>query len=179
MAKTIPTQLLTDELVMNKIHIIRGQKIMLDSDLAELYHVETKRLKEAVRRNMERFPHDFMFELSKEECDSLRTQFASSRKGKGGNRYRSMAFTEQGVAMLAGVLNSEIAIRVHIQIIRVFIKMREMLMTHKDVMLHLEKLEKKLASHDADIALIFKYLRQLLQPPESPRNMIGFRTKTG
>jgi hypothetical protein len=178
MAKSIKSLAEPDELVMNKIYLIRGQKVMIDQDLAELYNVETKRLKEAVRRNKDRFPKDFMFELTASEWLSLRTQFASLKSGRGQqSKYLPFAFTEQGVAMLSGVLNSETAIRVHIKIIRVFGKMREMIMTHKDILLQLEKMEKKLTSHDQDIILIFQYLKQLLNPPQPERRKIGFRRK--
>ena len=158
MAKASKALMIPDELVMDKIYLIRGQKVMLDEDLAELYQVETKRLNEQVGRNIERFPDDFMFRLTKGEFENLKSQFATSSWG--GRRKVPLAFTEQGVAMLSGVLNSETAIRVHIQIIRVFAKMREMLLTHKDILLQLEKIEKKLTGHDENIALIFEY------PPE-------------
>ena len=177
MAKSNKVPTIPDELVMNKIYFVRGQKVMIDNDLADLYDVETKRLKEAVRRNFDRFPDDFMFELTQTEFDSLRSQFATSKTGRGGARYLPMAFTEQGVAMLSSVLNSETAIRVNIQIIRVFTKMRELLSTNKDILLQLEKMEKKLTGHDEDIALIFNYLKQLLTPPQIPRNKIGFKRK--
>jgi len=177
MAKATKALMIPDELVMNKIYLIREQKVMLDRDLAELYDVETKRLNEAVRRNIDRFPEDFMFELTQDEFDSLRSQIATSKKGRGGVRYLPIAFTEQGVSMLSGVLNSETAIRVHIQIIRVFAKMRELLLTHKDILLQLEKIEKKLVGHDEDITLIFEYLKQLLNPPQPPRRKIGFKRK--
>jgi len=169
--------LIPEDQVMNKIYGIRGYKVMIDNDLAVLYGLETKRLKEAVRRNIDRFPADFMFELNMEEFMSLRSQFASSKKVRGGTRYLPMAFTEQGVAMLSSVLNSETAIRVNIQIIRVFTRMRELLLTHKDILQQLEKMEKKLTGHDEDIQLIFEYLKKLLNPPQPPRTKIGFRRK--
>jgi len=177
MAKASKEVMIPDELVINKIYLIRGKKVMLDRDLAGLYVVETRRLKEAVRRNIDRFPEDFMFELTPAEFESLRSQFATSKTGRGGARYLPMAFTEQGVAMLSAVLNSVTAILVSIQIIRVFTKMREMLLTHKDILLQLEKIEKKLAGHDEDIILVFGYLKKLLNPPEPPRQKIGFRRK--
>lgn len=145
--------MIPDGLVMNKIYLIRGQKVMLDRDLAELYSVETKVLNQAVKRNAGRFPEDFMFQLTNAEFENLKSQFVTSRWG--GVRKLPNAFTEQGVAMLSGVLNSETAIRVHIQIIRVFAKMRELLLTHKDILLQLEKMEKKLTGYDEDSALIF------------------------
>ena len=177
MAKAVKALMIPDELVMNKIYIIRGQKIMLDRDLAELYQVETRVLNQAVRRNIDRFPKDFMFQLTEKEFENWKSQFVISNSEKMGLRKRPLAFTEQGVSMLSGVLNSETAIGVHIQIIRVFAKMRELLLTHKDILLQLEKIEKKLTSHDEDIQLIFQYLKQLLNPPQPPRRKIGFRRK--
>ena len=177
MAKATKAMIIPDELLMNKIYLIRGQKVMLDSDLAELYGTETKVLKQAVKRNRNRFPDDFIFELTQEEFESLRSQIVTSNKGRGGARYLPLAFTEQGVSMLSGVLNSETAVRVHIQIIRVFAKMRQLLLTHKDILLQLQKIEKNLTGHDEDIQLIFQYLKQLLNPTQPPRNKIGFRRK--
>ena len=177
MAKRNNELIIPAELVMNKIYLIRGQKVMLDRDLAELYDVETKVLNQSVKRNSERFPEDFMFQLTEEEWKSLRSQIVTSKIGRGGARYLPMAFTEQGVAMLSSVLNSKTAIRVNIQIIRVFTRMREKIMTHKDILLQLEKIEKKLAGHDDDITLIFQYLKQLLNPPQTPRRKIGFKRK--
>ena len=142
MTKAIKTLMIPDELVMNKIYMIRGQKVMLDKDLAELYGVTTGNLNLAVKRNKKRFPADFIFQLTKEEFENLILQNAISKgKGSGGTRKMPFAFTEQGVSMLSGVLNSGIAIQVHIQIIRVFAKMREILFTHKDILLQLEKIE--------------------------------------
>ena len=175
MNKTNNTEIITDESVMNKIYLIRGKKVMLDEDLAILYQVETKRLNEQVKRNANRFPPDFMFQLTESEFENLKSQFATSRWG--GRRKLPMAFTEQGVSMLSGVLNSDIAIQVHIQIIRVFSKMRELLLTHKEILLHLGKIEKKLTGHDEDIALVFEYLKKLLSPEQTKRRRIGFRRK--
>jgi hypothetical protein len=158
--------MIPDELVINKIYLIRRQKVMMDRDLAELY---------GVSRNIDRFPDDFMFTLSKEEMNNL--MFQNGISSWGGTRKLPRAFTEQGVSMLSGVLNSETAVRVHIQIIRVFAKMRELLLTHKDILLQLEKIENKLTGHDEDIQLIFKYLKQLLNPAQPPRRKIGFRRK--
>jgi hypothetical protein len=165
--------ILADEVVINKIYIIRGQKVMLDEDLAELYQVDTKRLNEAVKRNTERFPKDFMFCLTKKEFDNLKSQFATSSWG--GRRKLPYAYTEQGVSMLSGVLNSTIAIQVHIQIIRVFTKMKEMLLTNKDILLKLEQMEKDVKTNKKDIALIFEALKQLLHQPKEPRRRIGFK----
>jgi hypothetical protein len=176
MSKATKALMITDELVMNKIYLIRGQKVMLDRDLAELYQVETRILNQAVRRNIDRFPEDFMFQLTEREFEIWKSQIVISKSEKMGLRKRPLVFTEQGVAMLSSVLNSETAIRVNIQIIRVFTRMRQMLLTHKDILLQLEKIERKLTGHDEDIQLIFKYLRQLLNPPQQPRRRIGFKT---
>ncbi len=167
--------MLPDEVVMNKIYLIRGLKVMMDEDLALLYQVPTKVLNQAVKRNMERFPSDFMFTLTQKEHGNLKSHFVTSSWG--GRRKPPYAFTEQGVSMLSSVLNSDTAIRVNIQIIRIFTKMREVLLMHKDILLQLEKIEKKLANHDEDILLIFKYLKQLLNPPQQSRRRIGFRRK--
>ena len=175
MTKNAKSVMIPDELLMSKIYFIRGQKVMLDKDLAELYQVETRRLNEQVTRNKLRFPADFMFRLTKKEFENLKSQFATSSWG--GTRKLPLAFTEQGVAMLSGILNSETAIRVNIRIIRIFTKMRELLLTHKDILLQLEKMENKLATHDQDITVIFDYLKQLLNPPVAPRNKIGFKRK--
>ncbi len=180
MAKSTKALILPDEIILNNIYLVRGQKVMLDFDLAKLYHVETKRLKEQVNRNKERFPKDFMFLLTRSEYENLRSQIATSslttdKASWGGTRYMPMAFTEQGVAMLSSILNTSTAIRVNIQIIRVFTRMRTLLMAHKDILLQLEKMEKKIGNHDEQIALIFSYLKKLLTPPQTPRERIGFR----
>ncbi len=175
MAGKTKIPVIPDELVITKIYLIREQKVMLDFDLSILYKVETKRLNEQVNRNIDRFPGDFMFRLTKREYENLRSQIATSRWG--GTRYMPLAFTEQGVAMLSSVLNSPTAIAVNIQIIRVFTKMRALLLTHKDILLQLEKMEKKLGKHDEQIALVFEYLKKLLSPPQEPRRRIGFRRK--
>ncbi len=169
--------ILADEVVINKIYIIRGQKVMLDRDLAELYGVETKMFNRQVKRNIERFPKDFMFQLTREETNSLRYQIGTLENlGRGQHtKYLPYAFTEQGVSMLSGVLNSTIAIQVHIQIIRVFTKMKEMLLTNKDILLKLEQLEKDVKTNKKDIAIIFEALKQLLNPPKEPRRRIGFK----
>ena len=164
---------ITDEVVLNKIYLIKGQKVMLDSDLAELYSVETKQLKRAVRRNIGRFPRDFMFELTIGEFKNLKSQIGTSSWG--GIRYSPMAFTEQGVAMLSSILNSERAVLMNIHIIRVFTKMREMLFSNKDILLKLEQLDRKTIRQDDDIKLIFEYLKELLNPPREPMRKIGFK----
>ena len=173
MTKNKNSTVINDAIILKTIYVIRGQKVMLDADLAILYQVETKRLKEQVNRNKERFPEDFMFQLTKAEYENLRSQIATSSWG--GTRYMPMAFTEQGVAMLSSVLNSPTAIRVNIQIIRVFTKMRELLMTNKNILLQLEKAGRKLTKHDEDIILIFQYLKRLLSPVQPTRERIGFR----
>ncbi|HEY6503022.1 MAG TPA: ORF6N domain-containing protein [Chitinophagaceae bacterium] len=176
MAKATKALMIPDELVMNKIYVIRGQKVMLDRDLAGLYDIKPIRLREQVKRNSSRFPENFMFQLSKEEVNTMVSHFAiPSRKHLGG--YLPYAFTEHGVLMLANVLRSERAIQVSIRIIEIFVKIREMLLTHKDILLQLEKIEKKLTGHDEDLQLIFKYLKQLLNPPQPSRPKIGFKRK--
>ncbi len=170
--------MIPDEVVMSKIYLIRGQKVMIDRDLAEMYGVETRTLNQAVKRNMERFPEDFMFQLNETELENLKSQIVISSWG--GIRKLPFAFTEQGVAMLSGVLNSSVAIKVNIQIIRIFTKMRELLLTHKDILLKLEKLEKDVTENKQDIAVIFEALKQLLTAPKEKRRLIGFkRTEEG
>jgi len=148
-----------DESITSKIYMIRDTRVMLDEDLAVLYDVETRRLNEQVKRNRDRFPLDFMFQLTKEEFENLKSQFATSSWG--GRRKLPFAFTEQGVAMLSGVLLSDRAIRVNIQIMRVFTRMRELLETHKEILKKLDKLERKDLEQDKKIILIFEYLKQL------------------
>ncbi|MCF8380712.1 MAG: ORF6N domain-containing protein [Bacteroidales bacterium] len=153
--------LLLEEVIKSKIYVIRGKKVMIDRDLAELYNVETRVLNQAVRRNEKRFPKDFMFQMTKVEMENWISQIVISNSEKMGYRKPPLVFTEQGVAMLSSVLNSEQAILVNIQIIRVFTKMREILYLHKDILLKLEKLEKKDIEQDEKIILIFEYLKQL------------------
>lgn len=167
-----------DELVVNKIYLIRNQKVMLDRDLAELYGVETKRLKEAVKRNLSRFPEDFMFELTEVELNNWRTQFATSNSDKKGLRYLPYVFTEQGVAMLSSVLNSEKAISVNIQIIRIFTKIRQMFSDNTEIRLAIEELRKKTDNNTKNIEVVFQYLDELLDKKdnEKPRVQIGYKT---
>ena len=162
-----------DETITSKIYLIREQKVMLDSDLAELYQVQTKLLKRQVRRNIERFPEDFMFELTKEESDNLRSQFGTSRWG--GSRYIPMVFTEQGVAMLSSVLNSSRAIAVNIRIIRVFTKIREMLTDNLNIKLEIEEIKKNLSNQNKNIELVFQYLDELIEKKEKPITKIGYK----
>ncbi|CAM3706830.1 hypothetical protein FSS13T_12290 [Flavobacterium saliperosum S13] len=166
---------LTEEVVMNQIYLIRNQKVMLDRDLAKLYGVETKVLKQQVRRNIKRFPEDFMFEMTETESRNLRSQFVTSSWG--GNRYVIMCFTEQGVAMLSSVLKSEQAIKVNIQIIRVFTKLRSFLLENTEVRLEIEQIKKKLDNHGKNIELVFQYLDELIEKSENkkPREKIGYK----
>jgi ORF6N domain len=147
---------------------------MLDADLAVLYGVSTKRLNEQVRRNRSRFPDDFMFQLTREEVRSLRSQIATSKQGRGGRRYAPLVFTEQGIAMLSTVLNSERAIQVNIEIMRAFVRLREMIATHKDLARKLEALERR---YDAQFKVVFDAIRELMAPPESKKRKIGFLVK--
>jgi len=160
------------ERITSKIYLIRGQKVMLDRDLAELYEVETSQLKRSVRRNIERFPKDFMFDLTKDEWRDLRCQFGTSSWG--GVRYMPMAFTEQGVAMLSSVLKSKRAIRVNIQIMRAFTQLRQMLSTHKALKKKIETMENK---YDQQFQVVFQAIKQLLEADAKPRKKIGFTVK--
>jgi len=165
------------ERIEKAILLLRGQKVMLDRDLAELYGVPTKRLNEQVRRNRTRFPEDFMFQLSREEFEDWRSQVATSNPAaKMGLRRRPYAFTEQGVAMLSSVLNSDRAIEVNIAIMRAFVKLREILATHKDLARKLDELERKLGQHDQKFQIVFEAIRQLMAPPPQPekKGRIGF-----
>ena len=158
--------------IAQRILLIRGHRVMLDRDLAKLYEVTTKRLNEQVRRNIKRFPPDFMFQLTPEEFTSLRSQNATLKIGRGQHRkYLPYAFTEQGVAMLSGVLNSERAIDVNVAIMRAFVKLREFAMTHKELSRKLNAMEKK---YDTQFKVVFDAIRQLMTPPESKRRKIGF-----
>ena len=164
------------ETIEQRILLIRGQKVMLDADLAELYAVETKQLIRAVKRNITRFPADFMFQLHKEEFENLRFHFGTSSRW-GGRRYLPYVFTEQGVAMLSSVLNSERAINVNIVIMRAFVKLREMLVSHKDLAHKLNEMEKK---YDAQFKIVFDAIRELMTPPGKHNRKIGFlREKKG
>ena len=179
MAKT-DSLLVHDDIIISKIYLIRGQKVMLDRDLAKLYEVETKQLKRQVNRNADRFPNDFMFELTKTEFEVWRCQFGTSNySDKMGLRYAPYAFTEQGVAMLSSVLNSEKAINVNIQIIRVFTRIRQMLFDNTELRLAIEEIRKKTENNSQSIELVFKYLDELLDKKENPKPItrIGFKTE--
>lgn len=158
--------------IENRIYMLRGQKVILDADLADLYEVETKVLVRAMKRNSDRFPSDFMFQLTREECTNLRFQFGTSSWG--GRRYLPYAFTEQGVAMLSSVLRSQRAIQVNIAIMRTFVEMRKMLFSYADLCRRIDALESR---YDDQFRIIFDALRQLMAPPSSPENeqRIGFR----
>jgi ORF6N domain len=180
-------QLIPTEVIERRIYLIRGHKVMLDSDLADLYQVETKALNQAVKRNQDRFPQDFMFRLGPEEArglgfhsgasnvESLRSQIVTSRAGRGGRRYLAYAFTEQGVAMLSSVLNSKRAVQVNIAIMRTFVRLRQILATHKDLAAKLEAMEQK---YDQQFKVVFEILRELMEPPRGPeKGRIGFVTR--
>jgi hypothetical protein len=170
MTAVVPT-----ETIISKIVILRGEKVLLDRDLAELYGVKTKALKQAVRRNIRRFPDDFMFELTKEEFQNWRSQFVTSSSPQwGGARYKPMAFTEQGVAMLSSVLNSNRAIEVNIAIMRAFVQLRKMISSHADLERKLVALEKK---YDQQFRVVFDAIRALMSPPEKRQKKIGFEVK--
>ena len=181
------------ERIERRILLIRGQKVMLDADLAELYGVETRALNQAVRRNIDRFPEDFMFQLTDKETEvlrsqsvisnesngergELRSQSATSNEGRGGRRYNPYAFTEQGVAMLSSVLRSPRAVQVNIAIMRAFVKLREMLASHRDLARRREEMEER---YDAQFKDVFAAIRELMRPPEKPRARIGFRSGEG
>ena len=166
-----------DEVIMNKIYNIRGHKVMLDRDLAELYGVETRALKQAVRRNKKRFPDDFMFEMNQEEFELWRSQNVASKEDKIGLRYAPFCFTEQGLAVLSCVRNSDQAIEMNIRVVRIFTQMRQMLLTHKDLLVKVNDLEVKLSNQGKSIKQIFAYLKELLKEQDYPREPIGFKTK--
>jgi len=174
MGKAIKPISVADEVILNKIYYIRKQKIMLDRDLAELYGVKSIRLREQVKRNIARFPSNFMFQLTKKEVEAMVSQNAIPSKQQLGG-FLPYAFTEHGVLMLASVLKSDQALNVSIKVIEIFVKMREMIFTNKDTLLQMQKLEKKLTEHDNDIQLIFEALKKLLTPPQEPRPRIGFK----
>ena len=171
---SLPVASVSEQTIAEKIYIIRGQKVMLDRDLAEMYGVETSYLNRAVKRNFTRFPEDFMFQLSKEEFQNLIFQIGISSSW-GGTRKFPYAFTEQGVAMLSSVLNSETAIQVNIQIIRLFTKMKQLILDNKDLWMKIEKIEQHLLKNDEEIKTIFTYLKKLLIQENKPRNPIGFK----
>jgi hypothetical protein len=166
--------IVTAETIERKIYLVHGQKVMLDSDLAELYGVPTKALVQAVKRNQKRFPKDFMFQMENQDVINLRSQSVTSSLSYGGRRYLPFAFTEQGVAMLSSVLHSDRAIEVNILIMRAFVKLREMIASHKDLARKLNELEKK---YDGQFQIVFEAIRQLMAIEEKPKRKIGFLIK--
>ena len=167
--------IIPDTVVINKIHFIRGNKVMLDSDLADLYGEETRRLNEQIKRNIERFPSDFMFQLTENEFENLKSQFATSSWG--GRRKLPYVFTEHGVLMLSSVLNSKKAISINIQIVRIFTQMREMLLANKDILLQLDKINQKVIGQDDRIDMIYDYLKEFIESKKKPRVTIGFKSE--
>jgi hypothetical protein len=169
------THPIPDDRIEKAIYLIRGEKVMLDRDLALLYEVETKVLNRAVKRNLQRFPSDFMFQLTADEGDILRCQIGTSNEGRGGRRYLPYVFTEQGVAMLSSVLNSERAILVNIEIMRAFVKLRQMLASNAELSRRLDELESK---YDKQFKVVFDAIRQLMARPARDRKEIGFRSRS-
>ncbi|RZJ51366.1 MAG: ORF6N domain-containing protein [Flavobacterium sp.] len=169
--------LLSEETISNKIYFIRGQKVMLDRDLAILYGIETKVFKQAVKRNISRFPEDFMFELNKSEFENWRSQFVTSNSDKMGLRHIPMAFTEHGVLMLSSILKSNKAIQTNIQIMRIFTKVRQMILDTTEIKVDILQIQKKLENHDKNIELVFSYLDELTEKKENEtdRVKIGFK----
>ncbi len=172
--QSLPESQLPEEVVLQKIFFIRGMKVMLDRDLAEMYGVDTKRLKEQVRRNIDRFPPDFMFELSKEELENWRSQNATSNSENMGLRHAPFAFSEHGVLMLSSVLNSPRAIAVNIRIMRIFTKMKEMILSNAELLLRVEYMHEQLQQHGESLEHVFDCLAKLTDQPQEPRKMIGF-----
>ena len=163
------------ESIERKIHLIRNKQVMLDKDLANLYQVPAKVLNQAVKRNRERFPEDFMFQLTADEAESLRLHFATSNMGRGGRRYLPYVFTEYGAVMLSSVLNTPVAIETSVKIARAFVRLREMISTHKELAQKLQELERKTQGHDVHIQNIFRAIRQLMAGPKRSTPKIGFK----
>ncbi|WP_235528604.1 ORF6N domain-containing protein [Pedobacter sp. Leaf194] len=167
--------IIPENILVNKIYEIRGHKVMLDRDLAELYGVETRTLNQAIKRNIERFPEDFMFQLTKEEWSYLISQIVTSKKSRGGTRKLPFAFTEHGVLMLSSVLNSQQAIQVNIQIVRIFTRLRQWLPENGEMKHEIEDIKRKLNNQDKNIELVFSYLDKLMEKKIEPRKRIGFK----
>ena len=167
------TQMVQPEQIEQAVLLIRGQRVMMDRDLAALYGVETKSLNRAVQRNLDRFPADFMFQLTADEAEALRYQFGTLKRGQH-YKYLPFVFTQEGVSMLSSVLRSPRAVQVNIAIMRVFVRLRETLALHKDLAHKLAQLERKIEGHDTSIRTLFDAIRQLMTPPEKPRREIGF-----
>lgn len=168
--------IIPDETIISKIYLFRNKKVMIDTDLAELYGVETRVLNQAVKRNIKRFPQDFMFQLNEQEFEILKSQQVNaSQQSWGGRRTAPYVFTEHGVLMLSSVLNSDKAISVNIQIVSIFTKMRDMLLTHKDILLQLEEMRKSIDGHEDRIDMIYNYLKQFIQVKKTPRKEVGYK----
>jgi len=170
--------IIPNEVIINKIYLFRGVKVMLDSDLAELFGVDTKRLKEQVRRNIARFPEHFMFELTKEENEVLRSQFVTLRHGQH-SKYLPFAFSEHGILQLSNVLKSKQAVEVSIKIIDVFVQLRTMVLSNTEIRLEIEKIKKKVDNQDKNIEVIFRYFDELLEQQQQPRKEIGYKIPKG
>jgi hypothetical protein len=165
--------------VEKAIHLVRGQRVMLDSDLAKIYGVSTMRLNEQLRRNSKRFPSDFAFQLTRKEFTALISQFAISKKGRGGRRTLPWVFTEHGAIMLASVLNSDVAIEASVRVVRAFVRLREIISANAELAAKFAQLERRLDSHDEAIAQLFAAIRQLLAPPPEKKREIGFHVREG
>ncbi|HKF82901.1 MAG TPA: ORF6N domain-containing protein [Solirubrobacterales bacterium] len=176
-SKTEPLELIAAPTIEKRIFVVRKRQVMLDQDLADLYGVETKRLIEQVKRNLDRFPEDFMFQLNMEEVAALRSQIATSNTGRGGRRYAPYVFTEQGVAMLSSVLRSKRAIAVNIEIMRAFVELRRNAGSYAAIEKRLEQIEQGVGEHDEQLGEIFSALRQLITPPPQSKHPIGFRVR--
>lgn len=180
-AKAGSLELIAAPTIEKRILVVRERQVMLDEDLADLYGVETRRLVEQVKRNLDRFPEDFMFQLSKAEAAALRSQIAISKNGSGGRRYAPYVFTEQGVAMLSGVLRSKRAIAVNIEIMRAFVELRRITTSYAALQERLEQIERdmseRLDKHDGQLDQIFEALHQLIAPPPQPKRPVGFRVR--
>lgn len=163
-----------EEVIRQRIFVIRGYKVMLDEDISDLYQIETRILLQAIKRNSNRFPEDFMFQLTKDENESLRSQIVISKKGRGGRRYLPYAFTDYGVAMLSSVLNSETAIQMNILIIRVFIKIKELILSNKDLEIRVGEVEKKQKEQGDLLSTVHSVVKHLIEKPAIPRGKVGF-----
>lgn len=175
--KTTSLEVLATPAIEKRILVVRGRQVLLDEDLADLYGVETRVLVQQVRRNEKRFPPDFMFQLSAQEFADLKSQFVISSGGHGGRRKRPLVFTEQGIAMLSGVLRSDRAITVNIEIMRAFVELRRVAGSYALIEKRLEQIERGMGEHDEQLAQIFNALRQLIAPPEKPKRPVGFRVR--
>lgn len=167
---------ITDDTVLQRIYLVRGKRIMLDRDLAVLYDYETKRMNEQVKRNQSRFPANFMFQLTSDEVGRLQSQFATANVSVK-SRTLPYAFTEHGVLMLASVLKSETAVQVSVHVVEAFVKLREMVLTHKDILFKIEQLEKKQVVQDASIKQLLQYIKLFVHHKQHPQSPIGFKTK--